>query len=223
MKNQLIIRMKSSNLLLNFVAAIYSLPTLFCVIGKRHNNIQYTGAFLRKTRIQINGKNNVVKIAPENRLYNCLLYVSGNNCNIQIEKHCILNDLELWIEDDGGKIIVGYKTTIQGGHIAATEGESIIIGEDCMFSNRIVIRNGDSHAIFSKDTNQRINSNKPIKIGTHVWLGADVKILKGVTIGDGAIISTGAIVTGNVEPDTIYAGVPAKKVKDNIYWKRDRY
>jgi len=223
MKNQLITRMKSSDKLLKFAAAIYSLPIFFCVIGKRHNNIQYTGAFLRKTRIQINGKNNVVKIATENRLNNCLFYIRGNNCEIQIEKHCILNDLELWIEDDGGKIIVGCRTTIQGGHIAATEGESITIGEDCMFSNKIEIRNGDSHAIFSKDSNQRINANKPVKIGTHVWLGTDVKVLKKVTIGDGAIISTGAIVTGSVEPNTIYAGVPAKKVKDNIYWERERH
>jgi len=215
--------MKSSDKLLKFAAAIYSLPIFFCVIGKRHNNIQYTGAFLRKTRIQINGKNNVVKIATENRLNNCLFYIRGNNCEIQIEKHCILNDLELWIEDDGGKIIVGCRTTIQGGHIAATEGESITIGEDCMFSNKIEIRNGDSHAIFSKDSNQRINANKPVKIGTHVWLGTDVKVLKKVTIGDGAIISTGAIVTGSVEPNTIYAGVPAKKVKDNIYWERERH
>ena len=223
MKNQLIKKLKSSNRLLNIVAAIYSLPIFFCVIGKRHNKIQYTGAFLRKTRIKIKGKNNVIKIGPENRLNKCLLYISGNNCEIQIEKHCILNDLELWIEDDGGKIIVGYRTTIQGGHIAATEGESITIGEDCMFSNRIEIRNGDSHAIFSKETNQRLNSNKPVKIGTHVWLGADVKVLKRVTIGDGAIISTGAIVTRNVESNAIYAGVPAKKVKDNIYWERERH
>jgi len=92
-----------------------------------------------------------------------------------------------------------------------------------MFSNRIEIRNGDSHAIFSKETNQRLNSNKPVKIGTHVWLGADVKVLKRVTIGDGAIISTGAIVTRNVESNAIYAGVPAKKVKDNIYWERERH
>jgi acetyltransferase-like isoleucine patch superfamily enzyme len=62
-----------------------------------------------------------------------------------------------------------------------------------------------------------------VKIGTYVWLGTDVKVLKKVIIGDGAIISTGAIVTGSLEPNTIYTGVPAKKVKDNIYLERERH
>jgi acetyltransferase-like isoleucine patch superfamily enzyme len=91
-----------------------------------------------------------------------------------------------------------------------------------MFSHGIEIRNGDSHSIFSSETKERINFTKPVKIENHVWLGADTKVLKGAAIGEGAIISTSAVVTGTVEKNTIYAGVPAKKVKENIYWKRER-
>jgi acetyltransferase-like isoleucine patch superfamily enzyme len=91
-----------------------------------------------------------------------------------------------------------------------------------MFSHRIEIRNGDSHAIFDYNSKMRINDAQPIKIGNHVWLGADSKVLKGSIIEDGAIISTGAIVTGHVERQAIYAGVPAKKIKENIYWERER-
>ena len=222
MKRYIIEIIKKSESALNLLSAIFSLNSYFKIKGWRKNSIKCKGVFLKNTRISINGQNNIVKIDRENRLNNCLLYISGNNCEILIEKHCILDDLELWIEDDGGKIIVGYRTTIKGGQIAATEGEVISIGEDCMFSHRIEIRNGDSHAIFSKESNQRINVNKPVKVGNHVWLGADVKVLKGSIIGDDAIISTGAIVTGVVESNSIYAGVPAKKVKENIYWERDR-
>ncbi|MDR1847439.1 MAG: acyltransferase, partial [Bacteroidales bacterium] len=43
-------------------------------------------------------------------------------------------------------------------------------------------------------------------------------ILKGVTIGDGAIIAAGSIVTKDVPPQCIVAGVPAKVIKENIKW-----
>jgi len=59
-------------------------------------------------------------------------------------------------------------------------------------------------------------------IGNHVWLGADVKVLKGAIINDGAIIGTGSLVSGTVDANCIYAGIPAKKVKEHVSWRRDR-
>ena len=53
----------------------------------------------------------------------------------------------------------------------------------------------------------------PIVVGKDVWIGAHATILKGVTIGDGAIIAAGAVVTRDVPPNTIAAGVPARVVK----------
>ena len=47
-----------------------------------------------------------------------------------------------------------------------------------------------------------------------MWLGANVTILPGVTVGDGAIIAAGAVVYEDVEPYTVVAGIPAVKVKD---------
>lgn len=52
-----------------------------------------------------------------------------------------------------------------------------------------------------------------IEIGNDVWIGASVLILQGVKIGDGACIGAGSLVTKDVEPYAIYAGVPAKKIK----------
>nr|WP_274606323.1 DapH/DapD/GlmU-related protein [Lactobacillus delbrueckii] len=51
-------------------------------------------------------------------------------------------------------------------------------------------------------------------MGKRVWLGANVTVLPGVTIGDGAIIAAGAVVTKDVPARTIAAGVPARVVKE---------
>lgn len=53
-------------------------------------------------------------------------------------------------------------------------------------------------------------------IGNDVWIGDNVIIMGGVSIGDGAIIAAGAVVTHNVAPYTIVAGVPAKMIKQRF-------
>jgi acetyltransferase-like isoleucine patch superfamily enzyme len=56
-------------------------------------------------------------------------------------------------------------------------------------------------------------SNFVCEIGNDVWIGNNVMILDGIKIGDGAIIAAGSIITKNIEPYSIYAGVPGKLVK----------
>jgi len=58
------------------------------------------------------------------------------------------------------------------------------------------------------------NRGGPVIIGDHVWIGYRAVILPGVSIGEGAVIAAGAVVTRDVEPFAIMAGVPARKVAD---------
>ena len=51
-------------------------------------------------------------------------------------------------------------------------------------------------------------------IGKGVWIMPNVTIIPGVTIGDEAVVATGSVVTKDVPPRTLVAGVPAKVVKD---------
>ncbi|MGI2292887.1 acyltransferase [Paenibacillus sp. GXUN7292] len=57
------------------------------------------------------------------------------------------------------------------------------------------------------------SDRKPVTIGKGCWIGARATILPGVTVGDGCVIAAGAVVTKDCEPDSLYAGVPAIKIK----------
>ena len=61
--------------------------------------------------------------------------------------------------------------------------ESISIGKDVIISKNVTIRDSDNHDIISSN----FEKTKPIVIKDHVWIGMNVTILKGVTIGEGAV------------------------------------
>ena len=64
--------------------------------------------------------------------------------------------------------------------------------------------------------------NEKIVIGDDVWVGYGAIILSGITIGQGSIIAAGSLVTRNVDPFSIYAGVPAKKIADRFATEKDK-
>lgn len=94
----------------------------------------------------------------------------------------------------------------------------VSIGDYTMLANDVSIVGADH--IFNVPGVPCIFTGRDIlnntKIGKDVWIGAYCKILAGITIGDGAIIALGSIVTKDVEPFSVYAGVPARKVKDRF-------
>jgi maltose O-acetyltransferase len=55
---------------------------------------------------------------------------------------------------------------------------------------------------------------RPVTIGSGCWIGARVLVLPGVTIGDGCVVAAGAVVADDLEPNGLYAGVPARRVRD---------
>ena len=191
---------------------------------KKNNTIITKGSFIKNTKFDVNGKNNKIQIGKKARLRNCRFTIIGNNCKIIIgNNHTIITDAHFWCQDDNSTIIIGDDFTMEGGHIASTEGHSITIGNDCMFSNDIEIRNGDSHSIIDTCDNKRINHASNIVIGNHVWLTAHVRVLKGSYIPSNCIIGNSSILTSKfTNENSIYAGVPCKFIKDNINWDRNK-
>src|SRR5262249_23399982 len=68
------------------------------------------------------------------------------------------------------------------------------------------------------------NCGGDVTIGDHVWIGYRAIIMPGVTIGEGSVVAAGAVVTGDVTPYTIVAGVPARQIGErarNLPYKLD--
>ena len=109
-------------------------------------------------------------------------------------------------------------------------GKGVYIGHevifDHVFTDQISIGDyssiGDSaiitaHANIPSDTKLKKIYPRSIKkttIGKGVWIMPNVTIIPGVTIGDEAVVATGSVVTKDVPPRTLVAGVPANVVKD---------
>ena len=176
---------------------------------------------LRKSKIKISGDNNILYIGKNTLLRDSNIFIKGNNNILYIGDDCVVNNTSIILDNEGAEIKIGNKTSIAKAQIVSLEPYKIEIGEDCMLSYDIEIRNTDSHKIYDKDTNKRINEGKSVNIGNHVWLGMRAVILKGVNIGNNSIVAGGSIVTKDVKANTIVSGSPARQIKESVYWTRE--
>ncbi len=106
------------------------------------------------------------------------------------------------------RLVIGDRVLLNGCIIAANT--EIIIGDGVTLGPWVHLMDGDFHGI--NDRNDAA-ANRPIIIEDDVWLATRAMVLKGVTIGRGAVVAAGAVVTKDVAPYTLVAGVPAKVVR----------
>lgn len=110
------------------------------------------------------------------------------------------------------EIVIGSNTSI-GDRTEIHAGKKVEIGSGCNISWDVCIMDRDYHKF-----NSQTEEIKPVKICNDVWIGCNVIILKGITIGEGAVIAAGSVVTKDVAPKTLVGGNPAKVLKEDVYW-----
>ena len=111
--------------------------------------------------------------------------------------------------DCGKNINIGRNVFINSGCRFQDQG-GITIGDDALIGHNVVMAT-INHSIEPDKRKNMIPA--PIIIGKNVWIGANVTVLPGVTIGDNAVIAAGAAVSKDVEENTIVGGVPAKVIR----------
>ena len=113
---------------------------------------------------------------------------------------------------------VGDGSSIPKGSTFYCTEAPLTIGRKVIFGPRPTIITGD-HRIdalgkFIMDSTEKLPDNDaPVTVEDDVWAGANITILKGVTIGRGSVIAAGAVVTRSCPPYSIIGGVPAKVLK----------
>ncbi|WP_240471512.1 CatB-related O-acetyltransferase [Flavobacterium cauense] len=118
-----------------------------------------------------------------------------------------------------GKIKIGYATTL--GYNNFFHG-NIVVGKYCQIGANVAIHTTNHPtAYLSTYINKNLfngelkehKETKKVTVGNDVWIGHNVIIVGNVTVGDGAVLAAGSVVTKDVEPYTIVAGVPAKPMR----------
>lgn len=115
---------------------------------------------------------------------------------------------------------IGDGTSIPKGSTLYCTKAPLTIGKKVIFGPHPTIITGDhridvigKHLIDVTDAEKLPENDLPVVIEDGVWCGANVTILKGVTIGRGSIIAAGAVVTRSCAPYSIIGGIPAKLIK----------
>lgn len=147
------------------------------------------------------------------RVDRCRIYIKNGELysygNTSIMKGAIL-------VINNGKLSIGCVTDINTN----TEifcSEKISIGNRCLISRGVVIRDTDAHKYGYGEKDPYYKTSE-VEIGDDVWMGQNSMIMPGVKVGNGSVVAAGAVVTKNVPKKCLVAGVPASIKKRKIKW-----
>jgi serine acetyltransferase len=159
---------------------------------------------------------------------------------ILLGKGCTFHGLPCFRRHPGSEIIIAHNCKFLSTHASnlignnrpciistLSEKAEIIIGAGCGFSGTVIgsnksiiikenVRCGANTLITDTDwhtDDPRAGADAPIIIERNVWLGANVTVLKGVTIGENTMVGTGSLVTQTLPPNVVAAGSPARVIR----------
>jgi len=149
--------------------------------------------------------------APASLVIEGRAFVDGTR-NVRFGENVLLYaGLHLETQHDA-RIDIGDDVVISRGvHIVAMAG--VTIGAGSMIGEYSSIRDANHQRSGEATIRQSGHTARPIVIGKEVWVGRGVTVLGGVTIGDGATVGANAVVTKDVAPGAIVAGVPATPIR----------
>jgi acetyltransferase-like isoleucine patch superfamily enzyme len=179
------------------------------------------------------------------QIFRCVYFKMGKDCKITTKSGKLLigkkwNNISRYIQSDfkicdnatleiNGNMSIFGGCSIDicpGGTLSLGKGyinhgvrivvySRIQIGNNVAISENVTFRDSDNHVV----EGSKNPATDPITIEDDVWIGINVTILKGVTVGAGSVIAANSLVNKDVPPRTLVAGVPAKVIKQDVKWK----
>jgi acetyltransferase-like isoleucine patch superfamily enzyme len=129
-------------------------------------------------------------------------------------------------EEIGGEVRIGSRSFIGRSHLVCYR--SLVIGDDVIMSWGVTIVDHDSHSLnweLRRDDvrdwgkgqkNWKHIPHAPVVVKDKAWIGFNVSILKGVTIGEGAVVGACSVVTHDIPPYVVAVGNPARVVRSLV-------
>ncbi len=141
-------------------------------------------------------------VAERDEIVRRLLGQVGKNCCIESPFHC----------DYGYNIVAGDNFYMNVGCIIldgarVTFGDNVFVAPHCGFYTA-------GHPLDHERRNAGLEYALPITIGNNVWIGAQVCVLPGVTIGDDSVIGAGSVVTKDIPAGVLAAGNPCRVIRE---------
>lgn len=123
---------------------------------------------------------------------------------------------------DYGCFIKVGKNFFANYHCTILDNGGVEIGDNVMFAPNVSLYTV-GHPLDSALRQQAWEQAQPIKIGNDVWLGGNVVVLPGVTIGDNVVVGAGAVVTKDIPANSLAAGNPCRVLREITEKDREHY
>lgn len=137
---------------------------------------------------------------------------------LEVGAHALLEP-NVWLTMPGDAHVRIGAGSFLNMNVMVAAVESVDIGEHCMFANGCFITDGN-HRFDDPETPvpyQGFSTKGPTTVGDNVWCGAHVVITSGVTVGERCVIGANSVVTQDLPPRSIAAGVPARVIREIEY------
>ncbi len=170
--------------------------------------------------INIAGKNNVLFCEKGVRLVNSVITFNADNSIVYLCEN--KNAYKINVSVYNNNVFYSGRDNYFNGvlNVILSEQKHFFIGNDCLLSFGIWVRNADPHLVYDCESKKRINPTQSIYFGDHVWVGQSAMILKGTQVESGSIIGAMSVVSNKKIPaNSSFAGNPAKKIKEGIFWR----
>lgn len=194
----------SINYYLTLMASMFHSAEKIVFHGRFHCQLRKSSKIknLSNTRVVI-GRG----IGPHSNFYKKTKLVMSEDSILELERNALIGGGSMINLAKGAQFHLGEDSYLCSGTIVGVQ-KNVYIGKRCSISWNVTIMDDDGH-----DYGQQ-NVVDPVRIEDEVWVGCNVTILKGVTLGKGCVVAAGSVVTKSFPANSVVGGVPAKLIRE---------
>jgi acetyltransferase-like isoleucine patch superfamily enzyme len=175
-----------------------------------------------KSKLRFLGENNILVLKKDAVLKDCEITFHKSNAIIFVGKGGFTAKISIFNDSVGYFGGSTFYNPDGRAYFKIAEHKDLFIGKNSLFSTNVSIETNDAHLLFEYDGEKydRKNLSNSIIIEDHVWLGRNTSINKGSYITFNSVVAANSMINKpSLESGVILAGIPAKVIRRNIFWR----